>query len=111
MKTAAYALVISAALHGVAVVLAGFAASSLTLIVPAILYLALAAGLSRHMMWVAWLSFIVMLGGIAAALASVVGASPVPTWVFGSILAANAVAAVLLFGAIWSGRRTDQRAI
>lgn len=111
MKTAGYFVLISAALHVVGVALSGFASSTLFLLGPALLYVLLYAGLARNMMWVAWLTFITMLIGASAALSAFFEATPVPSWVFMAIVAADLIAALLLFGAIWAGRgKRGQRA-
>ena len=103
MKSAGILLLISAALHVIGVVLAGFSPDALILLVPAAFYLFLVAGLSRGIMWIAWLAFICMLGGAAGALAAIYGGWSIPAWVFVGIFMADLAAAVLLFLAIWSG--------
>lgn len=107
MRVAGYILLLSAALHVLAVVLAAFSPDAVILLVPAVLYLLLAAGLSRGMLWVAWISFICMIVGAAGALSAMFGAWPVPVWVFASIFVADLAAAVLLFGTIWSGSKKE----
>lgn len=109
MRAAAILLLISAALHVIGVILAGFAPGTLFLLLPAVIYLALCAGLAREKMWVAWIAFICMLGGLAGVLAELLGASPITEWVLWGILATDAIAASVLFGAIWQGR-TQQEA-
>ena len=103
MRSAANFVALSAGLHVLGVALAGFATETLFLLAVAVLYALLFAGLVREMMWVAWLAFVVMLVGAAAALSSLFDPSPVPVWVFWAILPANVVAAVWLFAVIWAG--------
>ncbi|WP_333714201.1 hypothetical protein [Yoonia sp.] len=104
MQLAGYFILVSAALHVAGVAVAGFAAGSLVLLVPAALYVLFYAGLARRLIWVAWIAFIAMLGGSMGAISELYAASPVPDWVFAGILGADICAAILLFGAIWRGR-------
>ncbi|MEM8803606.1 MAG: hypothetical protein AAGF55_13825 [Pseudomonadota bacterium] len=106
MRTAAILLLISAALHVVGFVLGGF--EPIFLLFPPVLYVVLAAGLSRGKIWVAWIALICMLGGSAGAIVELFNPSSVPTWVFQAILTADLAAALTLFGAIWTGRRTEE---
>lgn len=109
MKLAGFVILLSAALHVVGVAMAGFAPSTLFLLVPAAVYVLFFLGLSRGKMWVAWLAFIAMLIGVSGAMSELFGASLVPDWVFWGIIAADGVAAILLFGAIWAGRKEVPR--
>jgi hypothetical protein len=110
MRIAGYFLLLSAALHIVGVVLEG-ESGSLFLLGPAALYVMLFAGLSRGMIWVAWLAFICMLGGAAGTVAELSGTTPLaPVWVLWGIFGADLIAAVLLFAAIWSGRHSETAA-
>lgn len=104
MKTAGFFVLLSAALHVVAIIVSGLAPGTLALLIPAAIYVALYAGLARGMMSIAWLSLIVMLIGAAGALADAVGGSPVPAWTTWSILLADLGAATALFAALWRGR-------
>lgn len=104
MKTAGLLVLLSAALHVVAVVAAGFAPGTLALLLPAVVYAVLSAGLARGMMSVAWLSFFVMFIGAAGALADAAGGSLVPAWATWSILVADLGAAAALFATLWKGR-------
>lgn len=104
MKTAGVFLLVSAALHVVGAGLSGFAPIGQVLLLPAVLYLALYAGLARGMLWVAWLTFLCMMGGMAGTILELAGHGPVPGWVLWGILAADLGAAVALFAAIWAGR-------
>lgn len=103
MRRAGYALLVSAALHLLGLVLVDFASESLFLLGPAVLYVVLFAGLARGKMWVAWTAFICMLGGAAGTVAEFGGAPMAPIWVLWGILGADLLAAALLFGAIWAG--------
>ena len=107
MKPAAILVLISAALHVAGFVLGGFA--PLFLLFPPVLYVALAAGLARGKLWVAWIALICMLGGAAGSIVELFNPSSVPVWVFQAILALDFAAALALFGAIWAGRRTEER--
>ena len=103
MRIAGYFLLVSAVLHVVGVALAGFAGETLILLVPTVFYVVLFAGLARGKMWVAWITFICMVIGSAGALSALFGGWPIPAWVFGGILAADVITALLLFVAIWAG--------
>lgn len=105
MRTAGHFLLASAALHVIGAVLTGFAPTGLFLLLRAAIYAALFAGLRRGWMWVGWLAFLCMLGGMAGTVAELVTASPVPGPVLWSILGADAVVAGLLFAALWRGPR------
>ena len=105
MRTAGVFLLISAALHVAGAVLSGFAPIGQFLLFPAVLYLALYAGLARGKLWVAWLAFICMLGGMAGTILELSGPGPVPGWVLWAILGTDFAAAITLFAAIWAGPR------
>ena len=107
MKAAAILLLVSAALHVVGFILGGFA--PLFLLFPPVLYAALAAGLARGKIWIAWIALICMLGGSAGSIVELFNPSSVPVWVFQAILAMDLAAALALFGAIWTGRRTEEQ--
>jgi hypothetical protein len=108
MRTAGYVLLFSAVLHLVAVAASGFAAQALFLLAPAALYVVLSAGLARGMLWVAWIAFIAMLGGTAGAIVELNADSILPDWPFWGILAADILAAALLFFTIWRGQPLRQ---
>jgi len=108
MRTAGAFLLLSAALHLVGVALEGFRPESLFLLGPAVLYVALFAGLARNMIWVGWIAFICMLGGAAGAVAELANAPIAPRWVLWGILGADLVAAVVLFAAIWNWRKHER---
>lgn len=108
MKIAGWFLLLSAALHVVGAALSGFAAVGLFLLFPAVLYLAFFAGLVRGMLWVAWLAFICMLGGMAGTILEFSGPGPVPGWILLGILGADLAAAVALFAVIWTGPKTGE---
>jgi len=99
---------LSAALHLVGTVLSGFSPVGLFLIGPAVLYLALAAGVSRGWLWTAWIALICMLGGMAGTVAELMAASTVPDWVLWGILGADLGAALVLFGGLWAGRAAQE---
>lgn len=104
MREAGFFMLLSAAMHLVAVVLSGFAADAMAMLWPALIYVALFAGLARGWMLAAWLSFLAMLLGISGAVAALFDPGGTPLWVFWTIAGADTLAAILLFGAIWKGR-------
>ncbi|MGF1456931.1 MAG: hypothetical protein ACFB6R_16310 [Alphaproteobacteria bacterium] len=104
MVKAGYFLLLSSALHLVGFALTGFNAGNLFLVFPAALYVAFFFGLSRDLIWVAWLAFICMLGGMAGTVFELYRTSLVPDWVLWGILGADFTVAVLLAAALWAGR-------
>lgn len=108
MKIAGFFLLLSAALHVTGAFLLGFVSVGLFLLFPAVLYVVLYAGLARGMLWVAWLTFICMLGGMAGTILELSGAGPVPSWVLWGIFGADLAVAVALFAVIWHGPKTGQ---
>ena len=108
MKLAAILLLISAALHVVGFVLGEYAMPFL--LIPPVIYIVLAAGLSRGKIWVAWIALLCMIGGSAGTIVELFNPSAVPQWVFQGILATDLAAALVLFGAIWAGHRPKETA-
>lgn len=100
-RTANVAVTLSALLHIVAPVAGGFEASTFGMVPVGLFYLALAYGLSRGWRGLAYLTFLIMGFGIAAAISGAYSTSPIPSWLFGAIGVADAVAMVLLFVALW----------
>ena len=105
MRLAGHFMLLSAAFHLAGVAVAAFSGEAMALLGPAAVYVLLFAGLARGWMLAAWLSFLAMIVGIAGAIAALQAPAAAPAWVFWAILASDAAAAVVLFGAIWSGRR------
>ena len=75
MRFAVIPLIISAALHVLGFALMGFAYESLFLIFPAMLYCLLSVFLLRGNNWVAWLTLVCMIGGIAGTSIEFMGAA------------------------------------
>lgn len=108
MRQGGYFLLASAGLHVIGWALSGFSSITLFLLFPAGLYILLFAGLARSLMWVAWIAFCCMVIGAAGTFAELYRASAVPDWVFWGIIAADLIAAMLLFAAIWVGPKTAE---
>jgi hypothetical protein len=104
MKVAAALVLLSAALHVVAVGIAAFAPNAMSMLGIAVVYVVLALGVLRGWVIAAWLSFFVMIFGTAGALAEAVGGSALPPWVFWSIAGVDLAAALAFFGVLWRGR-------
>lgn len=104
MKQAASLLIFSAALHVGGVAAAGFAPGLVTALVLAAILILLAAGLSRGIRGVAWLTFVVLMFAVAWSVAQLFGPAPVPVWAAWGILGVNVVAALMVFAEIWRGR-------
>lgn len=109
MREAGYFLLLSAALHVAGGALSNFGGGVGATLFPAVLYIVLFAGLARGWMLAAWLAFLAVIAGIAACIGALYGPTIAPAWINWAILGSNSVAAVLLFGAIWTGNRTGDQ--
>lgn len=103
-------ILISAALHIFAFVVGGFAPEALVLIPIGLVYVVLAYGLSRGWRWLAYIAFLLMMIGGTFALAQLWTPSPVPQWWTLAIIAADWLAALALFVALWRPARVGQEA-
>ncbi|SLN68031.1 hypothetical protein [Roseisalinus antarcticus] len=101
MKAAARFLMLSAALHLAAAATMGAALASAVLIGAGLLSLGLAAGLSRAMRGLAWLTFLLLPAGTSFAifLAATPEIGPAP--LYWAIAACNICASLGLFAALW----------
>jgi hypothetical protein len=104
MRFAVIPLIISAALHVVGFAMMGFAHGSLFLIFPAVLYCLLSVFLLRGNNWVAWLTLLCMIGGIAGTSIEFMGPLMAPSLVLTGIIASDATAAGLLVRGLWLDR-------
>jgi hypothetical protein len=104
MKTAGLFLLMSAGLHVVGSVLLGFSAVGVFLLLPAVLYTAFWFGLRQGLTWVAWISFVCMLGGMAGTGVELLKVSSVPNWILWGIIAADFAVAAFLVKAIFAKR-------
>jgi hypothetical protein len=100
--TASQFLLISAGLHVIGSVLAGFSGVGLFLLFPAVLYTAFVIGLQRGLVWIEYVALICMLGGMAGTGIELARDTTIPAWVLWGILAADGMAAVLLVQSIRS---------
>lgn len=106
LSIAAIAITVSALMHLVVPVLSGFAPGTPILLVFFVLYLAIAWGLMRKMRWLAWLTFLWMIVGMAAAIS---GAMTGPVnWAYAIMALANIVTFVSLFIALWHPKAVAQ---
>lgn len=106
-ETAGVFLMLSAILHLIGSAMTGAQGVGAFLLFPAVLYTALFFGLRRGLPWVAWLTLICMLGGMAGTLIELSKASLVPAWILWSIVMADLVCAGFLVRALWKTRRTS----
>ena len=104
MRFAVIPLIISAALHVVGFAMMGSAYGSLFLIFPAVLYCLLSVFLLRGINWVAWLTLLCMIGGIAGTSIEFMGPLMAPSLVLTGIIASDAAAAGLLVRGLWLDR-------
>ncbi len=100
MVVAGYFLLVSSALHIIGFVLTGYSSDNLFLVFPAALYIFLSLGLMKHMVWVAWIAFICMLGGMAGTLIEIYGPSTINPWILWGILGADFLVAAFLFKSV-----------
>lgn len=91
----------SAALHLLAPLAGTFSAEAFLLVPFGCLCLLLAAGLTRRMRWVAWLSFFVMGIACIVTIGQFWQPSRLPAWWWTLILIADALAVLALFAALW----------
>ena len=108
MRYAIIPLLTSAILHVLGFTLAGFASSSLFLLFPAILYSLLSVGLSRGVVWVAWVTLACMIGGIAGTFIEFTGPLMAPASVLIGIILADFITAALLVRGLWHRREGDE---
>ena len=104
MRFAVIPLIISAALHVLGFALMGFADESLFLIFPAMLYCLFSVFLLRGNSWVAGLTLVCMIGGIAGTIIEFMGPLMAPSLVLTGIIASDAAAGGLLVRGLWLDR-------
>jgi len=104
-RVGAVFLAISAILHLISPVFAGFAGQALGLFAIGVIYLAAAWGLMQRWRWLAYVVFLVLMIGSIAALTGIWALAPVPGWIYASIFFANWAVAVALFIALWRPNR------
>jgi disulfide bond formation protein DsbB len=97
----AFFILISAVLHLIACVFSGFSTEALILIPVGLIYLAISAGLTRGMRWLAYIAFFIMAIGGIYLLAGLWSASTIPLWIRLGIIASDWIAAAALFVALW----------
>jgi hypothetical protein len=107
MRFAVIPLMMSAVLHVVGFILAGFASESLFLLFPATLYSLLSVGLLRGMKWVAWVTLACMVGAIVGTLIEFAGPLMAPAPVLIAIIIVDFITAGLLVRGLWLGRGRD----
>lgn len=105
MRYAIIPLLMSAILHVLGFILAGFASESLFLLFPAGLYSLLSVGLLRNMAWVAWVTLACMIGGIVGTFIEFAGPLMAPASVLIGIILADSVTAGLLVRRLWHSRK------
>lgn len=101
MRYALIPLLMSAILHVLGFILAGFAYESLFLLFPAVLYSLLSIGLFRDMAWVAWVTLACMMGGIFGTFIEFAGPLMAPASVLIGIILADSMTVGLLVRGLW----------
>ena len=104
MRFAVIPLIISAAMHVLGFALVEFAYESVFLVFPAMLYCLLSVFLLRGNKWVAWLTLVCMIGGIAGTIIEFMGPLMAPSLVLIGIIASDAAVAGLLVRGLWLDR-------
>ena len=104
MRFAVIPLIISAALHMLGFALMGFAYESVFLVFPAMLYCLLSVFLLRGNKWVAWLTLVCMIGGIAGTIIEFTGPLMAPSLVLIGIIASDGAVAGLVVRGLWLDR-------
>ena len=104
MRFAVIPLIISAALHVLGFALVEFAYESVFLVFPGMLYCLLSVFLLRGNKWVAWLTLVCMIGGIAGTIIEFMGPLMAPSLVLIGIIASDAAVAGLLVRGLWLDR-------
>ena len=107
-RTGALLVLLSAAFHLIAPLISLGARDGLMLLPVGIVYVAFAWGLMRGWRWLAYVTFLIMLIGISAAMTGIWSISPVPSWIYIGIALANICAALALFVALWRPSPTAQ---
>lgn len=100
LRMAGNFVLISALLHVIGVIFAGFAGPSLFFLGVAVIYALMGLGLRRGLPYLRYLAFIIMLVGIVAAIATL-GRGLFADWVLWGIVLADLFAALALFINIW----------
>jgi glycerol-3-phosphate acyltransferase PlsY len=98
-------LAISAILHLMSPLFAGFNGQAPVLFIVGVVYFAAAWGLMRTWRWLAYVVFVVLMIGSVAALLGVWAQAPVPGWIYAGIFIANWGAVLALFFALWRPKR------
>ena len=98
---------IGAALHLIALALSGFADNYVASLLGGAIWAVLAVGLSRGARLFAYLTFLMALFGISAALGIVMATPSGPAqWAWISIMVADGLVAFTLFALLWRARAT-----
>lgn len=103
-QSAALLVAISAVLHLITPAFDGLTSLTQILLATGVLYLLFAWGLTKHLRWLAYLVFIVLLVGVCFAFAYSFGGSPLPEWVFAAIALVDLGALISLFAVLWRPR-------
>lgn len=101
LRLAGQFVALSAALHVVAFVLSGFDRFGWIMLAVGVVYLALSLGLTRGMRSLGYLVFVLLLAGSIAAFVQL---GAMADWVIWAIIAANLLALLNLFVALWRPR-------
>ena len=102
---AALMLLLSAVLHIVVIVVSA-GGYVMPMLVGAIGWFLIGAGLQRGLRWLAHIAFLLAMIGAVVALGYAMGAFGLVAMAFWAIVAADLLAAILLFGALWRAPTT-----
>lgn len=94
-------LLASAFLHIFTFLVGGFSGEALGLIVPGLIFLVVAYGLSRGLRWLAYIAFFGVAIGAIVVIAQIWPPGPVPGWWYTLIVVADILCVAALFVALW----------
>ena len=100
--SAAASLILASAILNMLIAALDFSSSGLPMIGAAVLWTLFGLGLVQTWRWCAHLAFLVMLCGVPIALAGALGSSGAVAVLFCLIVLTDSMAALILFGVLWS---------
>jgi len=98
-------LAISAVLHLISPIFAGFSGQAPMLFLIGLVYLAATWGLMQNWRWLAYVMLFVLMIGSIASVTQIWALAAVPGWIYAGIFIANWLAVLTLFLALWRPAR------
>lgn len=103
-QTAALFVAISAILHLISPLFAGFSDDVILLFPAGVFYLGVAWGLSKSLRWLAYLTFLILLFGAVFAFSLSFSGTTVPASIYGLIAITDLAALTILFVILWRSK-------